>query len=144
MKLLECNTAARQMSSRNTWRLFRALVDPTETQKHLQRATHAFPGNTTQLAQKLRDQYLCTAQDSLGSAYSYAGRENTEQDQPFHLRDLRAALAKTKRGTAPGRNKLTVKLLVNLPNTAYSPSSTTSMQCCTGPPPCQSTGKRLW
>ncbi|KAH7980111.1 hypothetical protein HPB49_013081 [Dermacentor silvarum] len=63
-----CNTAARQMSSRNTWRLFRALIDPTqtrtETQKHLQRAVHAFPGNTTQLAQKLRDQYLCTAQDS--------------------------------------------------------------------------------
>ncbi|KAH7933236.1 hypothetical protein HPB49_010651 [Dermacentor silvarum] len=39
-----CNTAARQMSSRSTWRLFRALIDPTqtrtETQKHLQRAIH--------------------------------------------------------------------------------------------------------
>ncbi|KAH7973678.1 hypothetical protein HPB49_003892 [Dermacentor silvarum] len=41
-----CNTAAKQMSNRNTWRLFRALIDPsqtrTETQKHLQRAFHAY------------------------------------------------------------------------------------------------------
>ncbi|KAH7958434.1 hypothetical protein HPB49_001748 [Dermacentor silvarum] len=110
-----CNTAARQMSSRNTWRLFQALIDPTQTrteiQKHLQRAVHAFPGNTTQLAQKLRDQYLCTAQGSR--------RENTELDQPFQLHDLRVALAKMKRGTAPGKDKVTVKLLVNLPDTAY-------------------------
>ncbi|KAH7965434.1 hypothetical protein HPB49_007619 [Dermacentor silvarum] len=26
-----CNNAARQMSSRNTWRLFRSLIDPTRT-----------------------------------------------------------------------------------------------------------------
>ncbi|KAH7945353.1 hypothetical protein HPB49_009953 [Dermacentor silvarum] len=45
--------------TRNTWRLFRALTDPTqtrtETQKHLQRAIHGFAGNTTRLAHKLRD-----------------------------------------------------------------------------------------
>ncbi|KAH7959315.1 hypothetical protein HPB49_010240 [Dermacentor silvarum] len=95
-----CNTAARQMSSRNTWRLFRTFIAPTqtrtETQKHLHRAVHAFPGNMTQLAQKLRDQYLCTAQDSRGSAYSYEGKEHTELGQPFQLHDLRAALAKMK------------------------------------------------
>ncbi|KAH7966232.1 hypothetical protein HPB49_014690 [Dermacentor silvarum] len=96
-----CNTAARQMSSRNTWRLFRALIDPTqtrtETQKHLQRAIHGFAGNTTQLAHMLRDQYLCTTQDTRGTAYSYAGSENAELDQPFQLHDLKAALAKMKR-----------------------------------------------
>lgn len=46
-----CNTAARQMPCKNTWRLFRALIDPTqtciETQKHLQRAIYSFQGNTT-------------------------------------------------------------------------------------------------
>ncbi|KAH7949381.1 hypothetical protein HPB49_008921 [Dermacentor silvarum] len=118
-----CNTAARQLSSRNTWRLSRALIDPTqtraETQKHLQRAIHSFDGDTSKLAYKLRDQYLCTQQDPRGPAYSYAGSENAELDQPIQLHDLKAALAKIKRGTAPGRDKITVKLLANLPDPTY-------------------------
>ncbi|KAH7978163.1 hypothetical protein HPB49_004711 [Dermacentor silvarum] len=75
-----CNTAARQMSSRSPWRLFR---------------------------------------DPRGPAYSYAGSENAELDQPFQLHDLKAALAKMKRGTAPGRDKITVKLLAILPDPTY-------------------------
>ncbi|XP_070380665.1 uncharacterized protein [Dermacentor albipictus] len=67
-----CNTAARQMSSRSTRRLFRALIDSTKTraerQKHLQRAIHCFDGDTSKLACKLRDQYLCTQQDPRGPA----------------------------------------------------------------------------
>lgn len=54
-----------------------------------------------------------------GPAYSYAGSENAELDQPFQLHDLKAALTKMKRGTAPGRDKITVKLLANLPDPAY-------------------------
>ncbi|KAH7941345.1 hypothetical protein HPB49_012427 [Dermacentor silvarum] len=42
----QCNTAARQMSGRDTWRLFRALIDPTQTrtvtQRHLHRVMHNF------------------------------------------------------------------------------------------------------
>ncbi|KAH7941398.1 hypothetical protein HPB49_013332 [Dermacentor silvarum] len=108
------------MSSRNTWHLFRALIDPTqthtETPKHLQRAIYGFSGNTTQVAHKLRDQYLCTTQDTRGTAYSYAVSEHAELDKPFQLHDLKAALAKMKRGTAPGRDKIRVKLLANLPD----------------------------
>lgn len=119
-----CNTAARQMSSRSPWRLFRALIDPTqtraETQKHLQRAIHSFDGDISKLACTLRDQYLCTQQGPRGPAYSYAGSENAELDQPFQLHDLKAALAKMKRGTAPGRDMITVKLLANLPDPAYA------------------------
>ncbi|KAH7967458.1 hypothetical protein HPB49_024914 [Dermacentor silvarum] len=54
-----CNAAAHQMSGRNTWRLFRALIDPTqtrtETQRHLHRSMHNFAGTTTQLAHTLKD-----------------------------------------------------------------------------------------
>lgn len=118
-----CNTAARQMSGKNTWRLFRALIDPTQTrtesQKHLQRAINSFQGDTIQLAHKLRDQYLCSTQDPRGSAYSYAGSENAKLDEPSQLFELRKALAKMKRGTAPGRDKITVKMLANLPDPAY-------------------------
>lgn len=118
-----CNTAATQMSSRNTWRLFRALIDPsqtrTETQKHLQRALHAYAGDAEKLAQALRDKYLCSQQDPIGPAYSYAGTENAELDRCFQLHHLKAALSIMKRGTAPGRDRVTVRLLANLPDSAY-------------------------
>ncbi|KAH7974872.1 hypothetical protein HPB49_020596 [Dermacentor silvarum] len=65
-----CNAAARQMSGRNTWRLFRDLIDPTqtrtETQRHLHRAMHNFTGTTTQLAHTLSDRYLCTTKYTPG------------------------------------------------------------------------------
>ncbi|KAH7945159.1 hypothetical protein HPB49_007261 [Dermacentor silvarum] len=111
------------MSSRSTWRLFRGLIDPTETraetQEHLQRAIHSFYGDTSKLAYKLRDQYLCTQQDPRGPADSYADSENAELHQVFQLHDLKAALAKMKRGTAPGRDKITVQRLANLPDPTY-------------------------
>ncbi|KAH7974549.1 hypothetical protein HPB49_016558 [Dermacentor silvarum] len=57
-----CNSAARQMSSRNTWRLFRSLIDPTQTRSETQNTSLAhyttFQGNTEQLANALRSQYL--------------------------------------------------------------------------------------
>ncbi|KAH7933363.1 hypothetical protein HPB49_011890 [Dermacentor silvarum] len=93
---------------------------PALKRRNLQRAIHGFAGNTTQLAHKLRDQYLCTTQDTPGTAYSYAGSESAELDQPSQLQDLKGALAKMKRGTAPGRDKITVKLLANLPDTTYN------------------------
>lgn len=81
------NTAAKQMSSRNTWRLFRSLIDPLqsrgEMQKQLHRAFHNFQGNCTQLAQTLRDKYLSQIQDPHGWDYLYAGRDDTELDRPF-------------------------------------------------------------
>ncbi|XP_077525665.1 uncharacterized protein LOC144137607 [Haemaphysalis longicornis] len=111
------------MSHRSTWRFFRALIDPsqtrTETQKHLQRALHAYAGDADKLSQALRDKYICGPQDSIEPAFSYAGSENADLDRCFQLHDLKAALSKMKRGTAPGRDQVTVKLLANLPDPAY-------------------------
>lgn len=118
-----CNTAANQMSSRNTWMLFRSFINSLqsrgEMQKQLHRACHNFQGNSTQLAQTLGDKYLCQIQDPRGREYLYAGRDNTELDRPFQHHDLRAGLAKMRRGTAPGQDKITLKLLANLPDLAY-------------------------
>ncbi|KAH7945697.1 hypothetical protein HPB49_014323 [Dermacentor silvarum] len=62
-----CTKAASQMGSRGTWRLFRSLLDPSstrgETQRQLRRALHGFPGTSAQLADKLRDRYLCRTVD---------------------------------------------------------------------------------
>ncbi|KAH7960842.1 hypothetical protein HPB49_023880 [Dermacentor silvarum] len=122
-----CSTFARQMSSRNTWRLFHALIDltqtRTETQKHLQRAVHGFAGNTTLLEHKVREQYLCTTHNTRGTAYSYAGSENAELDQPFQLYDLKTAPAKMKQ--SPKRD------LVSPDNAARRPMPriTTASNC---------------
>ncbi|KAH7954723.1 hypothetical protein HPB49_021312 [Dermacentor silvarum] len=118
-----CTKAAGQMGSRGTWRLFRSLLDPSstrgETQRQLRRALHGFLGTSAQLADKLRDRYLCRTVDLVGPEYQYSGRPNPELDAPFTLPDLRAALAKMRRGTAPGRDGITVTLLANLPDSAY-------------------------
>ncbi|KAH7978743.1 hypothetical protein HPB49_006597 [Dermacentor silvarum] len=62
-----CTKAAGQMGSSGTWRLFRSLLDPSstrgETQRQLRRALHGFPGTSAQLADKLRDRYLCHTVD---------------------------------------------------------------------------------
>ncbi|KAH7978564.1 hypothetical protein HPB49_005929 [Dermacentor silvarum] len=66
----------------------------TQTQKHLQRALHAYAGDAEKLAQALREKYLSgRQQDPLGPAYSYAGTENADLDRCFQLHDLKAALS---------------------------------------------------
>ncbi|KAG0417033.1 hypothetical protein HPB47_005931 [Ixodes persulcatus] len=89
-----CNTAARQMPSRKTWCLFRALIDRNQTRS-----------------------------------------ENVEMDQPFQLHDLRAAMVEMKRGPAPGRDKITVKLLAKLPDSAYQTFLDYIKEICRGDTP---------
>lgn len=76
-----------------------------------------------------------------GQEYLYAGRDNEEMDKPFHLYDLKATLAKMKRGTAPGRDKVTVKLLANLPDREYEALLTYIMRYGKGRRLCHSIGK---
>lgn len=118
-----CNAVARQMNSKGAWRLFRSLIDPTqtrgETQKQLRRALQGFHGTNSQLADALCDKYLCRMLDPDKTAYEYAGRENHQLDAPFAMHDLKAALGKMRRGTAPGRDHITVTLLVNLSDDTY-------------------------
>ncbi|KAH7945788.1 hypothetical protein HPB49_015604 [Dermacentor silvarum] len=99
------------MNSKGAWRLFRSLIDPTqtrgETQKQLRRALQGFHGTNSQLADALCDKYLCRMLDPDKTAYEYAGRENHQLDAPFAMHDLKAALGKMRRGTAPGRDHIT-------------------------------------
>lgn len=118
-----CSKAANQMSSKSAWRLFRSLLDPSttrgETQRQLHRVLHAFQGTTDELARELCDRYICRTIDPAGPAYTYSGAPNTDLDAPYTLSDLRFALTKMRRGTAPGRDGITVSLLANLPDQAH-------------------------
>ncbi|KAH7938245.1 hypothetical protein HPB49_021836 [Dermacentor silvarum] len=111
------------MSFKGTWRLFRSLINPSQTrgktQKQLRRALQGYQFTTAQLADTLGDRYLCRTEDPSGSEYTYSGKLNQQLDAPFELHDLKVALAKMRRGTAPGRDRMTVELLANLPGSGY-------------------------
>ncbi|KAH7931897.1 hypothetical protein HPB49_025800 [Dermacentor silvarum] len=46
-----CNTAARQMSSRSAWRLFRALIDPSQTRAETQNVSNGLSMASTETPQ---------------------------------------------------------------------------------------------
>ncbi|KAH7945866.1 hypothetical protein HPB49_016620 [Dermacentor silvarum] len=81
-----CTKAAGQMGSRWTWRLFRSLLDPSstrgETQRQLRRALHGFPGTSAQLADKLRDRYLCRTVDVVEPEYHESAVSRPEPITP--------------------------------------------------------------
>ncbi|KAH7942581.1 hypothetical protein HPB49_025534 [Dermacentor silvarum] len=110
------------MSCKSTWRLFRSLLDPSttrkETQRQLRRAYYAYQGPTSQLANDPCDRYLCLTVAPKSPEYVYCRLPNPVLDAPFTLPDLRVALAKMKRGTAPGRDGIMVTLLAKLPDSA--------------------------
>ncbi|KAH7979076.1 hypothetical protein HPB49_007973 [Dermacentor silvarum] len=93
-----CNAVARQMNSKGAWRLFRSLIDPTQTrgeaQEQLRQALHGFHGTNSELADAPCDKYLCRTLDPDKTACEYAARENRQLDAPFAIHDLKAALAK--------------------------------------------------
>ncbi|KAH7951946.1 hypothetical protein HPB52_015626 [Rhipicephalus sanguineus] len=64
-------------------------------------------GPTSQRANDLCDRYLSRTVEPIGPEYIYSGLLNTEIDAPFALAELRAAFAKMKQGTAPGRDGIT-------------------------------------
>ncbi|KAH7976828.1 hypothetical protein HPB52_020332 [Rhipicephalus sanguineus] len=87
-----------------------------ENAPNLRRSPHPGLGPTSQRANDLCDRYLSRTVEPIGPEYIYSGLLNTEIDAPFALADLRAAFAKMKQGTAPGRDGITVSLLTNLPD----------------------------
>ncbi|KAH7980500.1 hypothetical protein HPB49_016693 [Dermacentor silvarum] len=96
-----------QMSSRGTSRLFRSLIDPSqtrgETQKQLRRALQGYQGTTAQLADTLCGRYLCRTEDPSGPECTYSGKLNQQLDAPFELHDLKAGLVKMRRAEADNR-----------------------------------------
>ncbi|KAH7949781.1 hypothetical protein HPB49_015341 [Dermacentor silvarum] len=101
------------------------LIDPSqtrgETQKQLRRALQGYQGTTAQLADSLCDRYLCRTEDPSGPECTYSGKLNQQLDAPFELHDLKAALAKMRRGTAPGRDRITRQALLRIEGEEYGP-----------------------
>lgn len=110
--LARCNSAAENMSSKETSRLFRSPTNPAQTTGGIkrQRVMHGFQGNSQQRADSLFDKYLCCIEDPVNQRYKYAGTRNETLDAPFELHHFEVALAKVERGTAPGRDHITVKV----------------------------------
>lgn len=114
--LQTCDSLNGRLSTSRTWNLLRYLIEPTksrgETSKAMQTILHQYPGSTEDLMKTLKTKYFPDTPKVLHPAYT--GPPNPTLDQPITAAEVRAALAKVRRNTSPGMDKVTNKALANL------------------------------
>lgn len=93
----KCNSLSGALSSRNTWRILRYLIEPRSTRgesaRNLRCAFHTFQGTNQELAQALENRYFCTAIDEDVASLTYEGEANEALDAPYSFQETKAALA---------------------------------------------------
>ncbi|XP_072140714.1 uncharacterized protein [Dermacentor andersoni] len=113
----------RTLSTAKTWRILKALMDPTKTKsesnKAIQRLVHQFEGTEEELLEKVRAK--CYGQDK-PEAYTerYRGEENSDLDRPITREEVFAAVKASTRNTAAGADKIRNALLRNLSDEAVT------------------------
>lgn len=115
-----CDGLQGSLSTRKTWHLLRHLIDPLkskgESNRNMVRTLNAYPGTKDELLKDLERKYLQTERNF--DPPSYTGKPNTELDKPIQLHELKAAIAESRRSSAPGPDQVTYKLLANLEDQA--------------------------
>ncbi|KAG0427162.1 hypothetical protein HPB47_025836 [Ixodes persulcatus] len=111
-----CDSIRGSLGTARSWRLLRALIDPTKTKSvtdsRIAELIYELPSDTEQIMDQLARRYLCLerAEETL----EYLGRENSELDRPVSVAEFEYELGAMKKGTAPGPDTITAKLLYNL------------------------------
>ncbi|XP_072144452.1 uncharacterized protein [Dermacentor andersoni] len=117
-----CDRIQGTLSTKKTWHLLRALLatDRTKTQQRqdLRRLIHNHAGSEHDLLRELQQKLSSNKPTSSASGKTYDGAPNPDLDRPFTQAELHAALAKLTRNTSPGKDRITNKLLRNLPQYA--------------------------
>lgn len=107
------------LSTRKTWHLLRSLMGTRQkkftNQHNIRRLMHAFPEDEEGLLNTLRQRYERSPQTPLPSYSDYTGDPNVTLDTPFTYEELEAAIGNLTRNTAPGHDKITNRLIRNLP-----------------------------
>lgn len=118
--LQHCDSLQGTLSTRKTWYLLRHLIDPltskAETNRSMTRTLNNYQGNAERLIEDLKNKYLKTELSSHPPPYS--GTPNQELDQPIQIYELRAAIAESRKSSAPGPDSITYRLLNNLSDRA--------------------------
>ncbi|KAG0444253.1 hypothetical protein HPB47_014002 [Ixodes persulcatus] len=111
-----CDSIHGSLCTARSWHLLRALIDPTKTKSvtdsRIAELVYELPSDTERIMDQLARNYLCLerAEETL----EYLGRENSELDRPVSVAEFEYELGAMKRGTAPGPDTITAKLLYNL------------------------------
>lgn len=111
-----CDSIRGSLGTARSWRLLRALIDPTKTKSvtdsRIAELIYELPNDTEQIMDQLARRYLCLerAEETL----EYLGCENSELDRPVSVAEFEYELGAMKKGTAPGPDTITAKLLYNL------------------------------
>ncbi|XP_049517651.1 uncharacterized protein LOC125943178 [Dermacentor silvarum] len=117
-----CDSLQGTLSTKKTWHLLRALLatDRTKMQQRqdLRRLIHNHAGSEHDILRELQQKLSCDKPISSVSGKAYDGAPNPDLDRPFTQAELHAALAKLTRNTSPGKDRITNKLLRNLPQSA--------------------------
>ncbi|XP_072145595.1 uncharacterized protein [Dermacentor andersoni] len=117
-----CDSIQGTLSTKKTWHLLRALLatDRTKTQQRqdLRRLIHNHAGSEHDLLRELQQKLSSDKPTSSASGKTYDGAPNPDLDRPFTQAELHAALAKLTRNTSSGKDRITNKLLRNLPQSA--------------------------
>lgn len=107
------------LSTRKTWHLLRSLMGTRQkkftNQHNIRRLMHAFPGDEEGLLNTLRQRYERSPQSPLPSYSDYTGDPDATLDTPFTYEELEGAIGNLTRNTVPGRDKITNRLIRNLP-----------------------------
>lgn len=80
------------------------------------RTLSAYQGTTDQLLQDLERKYLKTERNF--TPPSYTGNPNAELDKKIQLYEVKAAIAESRKSSAPGLDQVTYKVLANLDDQA--------------------------
>lgn len=103
-------------NTRNTWNLFRHLLDPTrsklQARQQLERIFHQYPDTPDKLKQELIDIYI--RPEPATSLPSYQSSDNAGLNATITLAEVRAELNRLDTNSAAGPDRISNKALRNL------------------------------
>lgn len=116
-----CDGLDGTLSTSKTWRILRAIIDPTQTKgansKAVERLIHTFPGTEADLLKAVTEKCYGTGPPPPKTRMEYTGNPNPTLDAPITLQEVRAAMSEATRNTAPGKDGITYAMIRNLDDT---------------------------
>lgn len=104
------------MSTVETWRLLRQLLDPDSTnsafKQQLERLAHQFDGTKKELLEEVRNRYINPAGSE--PLPDYGAGKNSELDAPISLAEVRARINRLRTKSAAGPDSVSNRMLRNI------------------------------
>ncbi|XP_075526253.1 uncharacterized protein LOC142557958 [Dermacentor variabilis] len=113
----KCDDLQGTLSTKKTWKLLRHLIDPLKSKsacaRDLTKTINSYDGDGEKLIRELTSKYL-KSEKSGNPTHEYEGDSNVEMDEAFTELELVEAIDESNRGSAPGIDGATYKMLKNM------------------------------